>query len=140
MEHHLLSPHLTVNGHMFHSQTSHRQTSRHVMGGSRLGCCSVTDSQLPFLGRSGFRLCTNRLWQSDLKSQIAEQLGNALLQTRSSQHQDRADMSETALQTIIGGIITVYVILDFRKRILTHTHQLCIVTRRRRQTKSYMKS
>lgn len=123
MEHHLSCPHLTVNHHMFHSQTSHRQTS-HAMGGSRLGCCSVIDSQLPFWGRSGFHLCTNRLWQLDLKSQIAEQLGSALLQTWSSQHQDRADMSEMALQTIIGGIISVNIVLYFRERILTYTSAL----------------
>ncbi len=114
VEHHLSCPHLTVHHQMFHSQTSQHQTS-HVTGGARLGCCSVIHSQLPFLGRSGFHLCTNRLWQWDLKSQIVEQLDSALQQTWSSQHQDQADMLEVALQTIIGGIISVYITPDFRK-------------------------
>lgn len=92
---------------MFQSQTAHHQTC-HLTGGAKLGCCSVIGSQIPFLGRSGFHLCTNRLSQWDLKSQIAEQLGSMLQQTWSSQHQDQADMSELALQTIIGGIIAVH--------------------------------
>lgn len=115
MEHHLSCPLLTVKHQMFHSQIPHQLTC-HVTGRARLGCCSVVHSHLPFLGRSGFHLCTNRLWQWDLKSQTAEQLGCALQQTRSSQHQDQADMLEMALQTSIGGIISVYITLFLRKK------------------------
>lgn len=89
---------------MNHSQTSHHQAS-HVTEGARFGCCPVIHSRLPFWGKSGFHPCTNRLWQWDLKSQIAEQFGLPFQQIQTSQHQDKADLQEVVLQTIIGGTI-----------------------------------
>lgn len=82
MEHHLSCPLLTVH-QMFHSQIPHQLTI-HVTERAWLGCCSVIHMCPPFLGRSGFHLCANRLWQWDLKSQTAEQLGCALQQAQSS--------------------------------------------------------
>lgn len=101
MEHHLSCPHLTVLHQMFHSQTSHHQAS-HWTGGAQFGCCPVIHSRLPFLGRFVFHLCTKRLWQWDLKSQIAEQFGSPFQKTQTSQHQDQADRQEVALRTVIG--------------------------------------
>lgn len=69
---------------------------------ARFGCCSVIHSRFCFLGRSGFHLYTNRLWQLDLKSQIAERSASALQQTLSSHHQGQVDLLEMMLQTSIG--------------------------------------
>lgn len=100
VEHHLLSLLLTA-WQMSHSQIPHESTNHKTQMEWLPGCWAVTHRYPPFLGISGFRPCANRLWQRDLKSQTAGQLG--CQQTQSSQRLDRTDMSwGRVLQTGIG--------------------------------------
>lgn len=101
VHHHLLWPHLIVWHQIIYSQPLYQEVSR-VTVWARFWCCSVICCRFCFLGRSGFHLYTNRLWQLDLKSQIAEQSASALQQTLSSHHQGQVDMLEMTLQTSIG--------------------------------------
>lgn len=71
-----------------------------MTGGARYGC--LLYGQLLFLEILGFRLCTNKLLQWDLKSRTAEQFGS-VFQVAWSSCQGQADLWEVALQTIIGG-------------------------------------